>query len=381
MENEVPKEASVGDAVSQPEKKRFRLRKWHVLSIVLVVIIVAQAFLYFSLTERYRVLDSQHQSLLSEYAKLESDYSALRSDYDSLQSSYSSLLASYSSLQASYGTLQASHSSLESSYSSLQASHSSLQSSYSSLQSSYSALQSSYDSLLADYENLQSSFDSAYSDYANLRDQINQRILHLDVGDFITPNDTSVESVVFSITGGWSDPSDWDEYWSDVEAMYQWVVSNIAYRSDGLFPILPSVPSGSVQYDPEMWQFPNETLGLMEGDCEDMAILLTSMMRSYNDEQYAVECIWIEGSLGAHVAVQFPVEDDELTILDPAGQYFTKDLYGDLTSEEISTEINNWLDRWKPLMGSDVRVDRVFSSYVDQSFSSTSEYVAWMYNR
>jgi len=355
MENEVPGEAPLivlGPEI-QPEKKHFRWHKWHVVTIALVLIVGVQAFLYLSLMTRYNSLDSAHQSLLSEHAALEADYSSLQSDYDSLQSSYSGL----------------------------QASHSSLQSSYNSLDASYDSLQSSYGSLQTSYNTLQSSFDSYYSDYANLRDLINQRVLHLDIMDFVTPDDLAVSNRVTSVTGGWSNPSDMNGYWSDVKKMYDWVVNNVDYRSDGLYPVLPSTPSGSVEYETEMWQFPNETLDLKKGDCEDMAILLASMILSYNDGAYWVECIWITGSLSAHVAVQFPVTGDKLTILDPAGHYYTQDLYGNLGSKGISTEINNWLDYWKPSLGSDVRVYRVFSSYMDRSFSSTSEYTTWMYNR
>jgi hypothetical protein len=32
-------------------------------------------------------------------------------------------------------------------------------------------------------------------------------------------------------------------------------------------------------------------------------------------------------------------------------------------------------------MGQDVYVDRLFSDYIDKSFTSTSEFTAWMYGR
>jgi len=348
VESEVPEETPPAVVVTQPqpEKKPFHLSKWHVVALVLVVIIVVQAFLYLSLTMRYNFLNSQHQSLLSEHESLE-----------------------------------ASHSSLESSYSSLQSSYSSLQSDYNGVLSDYNSLDSSYDSLQASYDNLQSSFDSYYSGYASLRSLVNQRALQLDVMDFVTPNDAAVNNTVHSVTGGWSNPSNWDEYWSDMKSMYDWVVNNVKYRYDGLFPILPSTPSGSVQYSTEMWQFPNETLNQKKGDCEDMAILLASMIRSYNGGKYWVECLLIVGSLSGHAAVQVPVTEDKLTILDPAGNYYTQDSGGSLVGKDISTEIDSWLNIWKPQLGSNVRVERVFSDYIDRSFSSTSEYTTWMSNR
>ena len=323
MEKEVPEESP--PSVPPAETKRFRLNKRHVVTIVLAVIISVQLVLYLSLTTRYNSLNSQHQSLLSEHATLEDNYGSLQSGYDSLQTNYNSLKTSY--------------------------------------------------------DDLESSFDSLLSDYASLRSQINQRVLHVDVMDFVTPNDSAVKAVVLQVTGGWSNLSDWDEYWSDVKEMYDWVVTNIEYRYDGLFPILPSAPSGSVEYEMEMWQFPSETLNLRKGDCEDMAILLASMIGSYNEEKYWVECITIGGSLGGHVGVQLPVANDRLTILDPAGKYYTQTPSGDITNEDISTEINDWLNHWKPSLGGDARVLGVFSSYIDMSFSSISEYISWMYSR
>jgi hypothetical protein len=126
-----------------------------------------------------------------------------------------------------------------------------------------------------------------------------------------------------------------------------------------------------------MWQFPNETLSIKEGDCEDRAILLCSMIRYYDGERYGTECVWITGSSSAHVGVQIPVSGGKLVILDPEASA----TWGNTVSKDISTEINDWLNYWKPALGSDVRVYRVFANYIDKTFSSTSEYTSWMYSR
>jgi hypothetical protein len=252
----------------------------------------------------------------------------------------------------------------------------------SELQSEYSSLKSSCGLLQVSYDMLQSNYYSFLSGYADLRNQINKRALQFGVEGFVTPNDTTVENVVLQITGGWNTTADWSEFLNNVKKMYDWVVNNIKFRPDGLFPTLPSTPLGNIEYKRDMWQFPNETLSLGEGDCEDMAILLTSMMLSYSGEKYGkTECIMIVGSLGSHVGVQMLVAGDKLTILDPAAYYYTQTLYGNIDSKDISTEINNWLNYWNPKLGSDVRVERVFSNSLDEDFFSTSEYVSWMYSR
>jgi len=227
---------------------------------------------------------------------------------------------------------------------------------------------------------LNTTFWNYVSAYWRLSNQVNWRWMQEEVEGFITPEDEIVESLVYNITGGWSDPDDWTEFWTDVKAMYDWVVENIEYRYDGLYPVLPDEPNGSLIFWKDMWQLPNETLELKEGDCEDMAILLCSMIRAYGNREYYAEAIMIVGEESAHVAVQIPVSENEIVILDPAGHYYTKDFFGNLVPKDIVDEIYNWLDYWREWMR-DVYVYRVFSDYVDIKFNSTSEYISWMYER
>jgi cell division protein FtsB len=258
---------------------------------------------------------------------------------------------------------------------------SSLNSQITDLQNQIATLQNEINSLNMQMATLEIEYQAYVSAYQSLRDTVNQRWNQINVEPFITPLDPAVENIVQSVTGGWSNSSDWNEYWNDVKAMYNWVVNNVEYRYDSLFPMLPDNPSEELCFWNEMWQFPNETLNLRKGDCEDMAILLCSMLRCYSNTQYIAEVILIVSSTAGHAAVQVPVSGYKLVILDPAGGYYSHDLSGNITFNDITTEINNWLSYWKPYMGNDVHVERVFSDYIDRAFTSTSEYIAWMYNR
>lgn len=256
-----------------------------------------------------------------------------------------------------------------------------LEQQFNALTSLYNSLQSQFNTLQSQYDSLEEEYDNYAAAYEGLRDQINERRFHSEVEAFITPYDPNVTALVLSITGGGSNTSDFDEFWDEVKAMYLWVTTNIDYRSDGLYPLLPYDPSWTVTYFTEMWQFPNETLDLGKGDCEDQAILLCSMVRNYCNSMYWVECICIHGSTVGHAGVQLPVVGDKLVILDPAGNYYSHDILGDVAFRDLTTEINNWLDYWKPEMGTDVHVDEIFSDYTSQTFTSTSEYITWMQNR
>lgn len=238
-----------------------------------------------------------------------------------------------------------------------------------------------YVSSSLEHNSLRLKYDALNSSYNQLRHRINQRSQHYDASKFITPNNPSVEQTVTQITGGWSASSNRNEFWNDVKAMYDWVIAYIKYQPDGLFPTLSTELSGDVQYNDEMWQFPNETLSLRRGDCEDMAILLCSMILRYTGENYWTECITLEGSKSAHMGVQILVVEDKLTILDPAGRYYTSDGGRALVSKSVSTEINKWLNHWKSGLGSDVYVSEVFANYLDETFSTTSKYISWMSSR
>jgi len=398
------------------------MNKWHIICAVMTITIGVQFAMFLNLNNKYASLSSDYSSLNSQYSILESNYTSARAEnmelkaqyaalsfqfitlttnfttlqnrYSELASNYSELLLNYTTLQnhydevmVNYTSLQKTHQTLQANYASLEAQYEMLQSNYTSLQIDYETLQTSYETLETQCSSLQSSYDSLKAEYdgykmayERLRDEVNHRWDLQNLETFITPEDPSVSSIVVDITGGWSNHSDWGEFWNELKVMYDWVIDNIKYRYDGLFPNLPDEPSSTVDYWNEMWQFPNETLNLEKGDCEDMAILLCSMIRSYNDMEYETECIGITSSTIGHLAVQCPL-DDKLVIFDPAGQYYSSDFWGDIVFNEISTEIDNWLDYWKPEMGNDVYVDLVFSDYFYKTFISTGEYLDWMYNR
>ena len=327
MKNRVSRAEGIPSAPPSmpPEKRGVRLHKWHIISLVLALVVILQLILYVNLNFRYDSLSSKYRALETQHNSLQTQYNELEITHDSLQSQYSRLSSNYNKVKNQY--------------------------------------------------------DDFSSGYDHLRYEVNQRCLHLNTSKFVTPDDASVKQIVLEVTGGWSNPSDWNEYWDDVKDLYDWVVNNIEYRSDGLYPVLPVDPSLGINYEAEMWQFPNETLDIRKGDCEDMAILLASMIRNYGAENYWIECIAIQGSLGGHAAVQLPVSENKIAILDPAGNYYTSDAWGNLDQKDLSTEINDWLNYWKPDIGSDVCVERVFSNDLDKSFSSTNEYISWMSNR
>lgn len=212
--------------------------------------------------------------------------------------------------------------------------------------------------------------------YTSLKGQVNARWGDTpeDKQNFINPSTPLVSEKVLEITGGYSE--DVSKILRDYKRLYGWVVSNISYSYDSYMPILPENISGGLIWQQDYWRTPEETLGDETGDCEDMAVLLASMLRGYNEGEYQIWILEIRSSIPgepAHVAVAFPVQGGRLTILDPAGNYYTGQ-YGSLDSSSVSNAVSKWLSHWQRDMP-DAEIVRAFSEDVYEEFSSTAEFV------
>ncbi|HSW58279.1 MAG TPA: transglutaminase-like domain-containing protein [Dehalococcoidales bacterium] len=215
--------------------------------------------------------------------------------------------------------------------------------------------------------------------YTSLRSKILARagLNQPDRQTYITSDDPVVAARVQNVTGGFN--NDNNKIWSDYNKMYHYVVNNISYSFDTYIPVLSVSMSDSFTWWQEYWRTPAETLQDQTGDCEDMALLLLSMMRNYNKKTYSIWAITITSKspeLLGHMAVAFPVQGGKLTILDPSGNYYTGMEYGYLNSAPISTAIYNWLAHWSREMPN-AFVDGVFSETVDQEFTSTQDFINW----
>jgi hypothetical protein len=210
-------------------------------------------------------------------------------------------------------------------------------------------------------------------------------LLRGSASGFIMNTDPEIMNLARNITGRAENTSA-SINWGDIKALYDWVNSNIEYREDGLYPVLPYNPGefeveGGLEQTDQMAQMPNETLKLRKGDCEDTAVLLCSLIRAYFNNEYTCECIWITGASAGHVAVMIPFSGEKIAILDPVRDYFSHDTLGDIQFNTVSVEIYDWISIWRPSLGMDTHVYRVFTDYMDKTFETTEEFVNWMYIR
>jgi hypothetical protein len=320
-------------------------------------------------------------------ALLAYDYVMLESKYQSLNTAFINVSSELSEVQNSYNILLAEHEDLSRNYASLEEDYSTLEESYRKLGGDYAYLKTQYDDLSLRYERLNSEYSLALEEkesieawYSSLRKDVNVRQgFGEDKEAFITPSDAEVKRIVLETTGGWSNPSDWNEFWSDLKRLYDWVVDNVAYSYDPPSPVLPDI-EGELYWRDECYRFPNETIRQKYGDCEDQAILLASAILSYSNEKYSiwvVEWVSISSSVG-HVAVAIPVEGGKLTILDPTGRFYTSNTVGKVGSKDARLAVGEWLDYWRGQGYPDARINVAFSKNLYREFASNEEFIQWV---
>ncbi len=310
----------------------------------------------------------------------ESQTAATNSNLANLQKNYEDLLAKYYALLGNFSTLNYDYQSvlLQSPFQAISAAGNSAAPDTQEMLTRYQALQQLY-------VNLQEQYNDFVENYGKLKVMTDLRTMQGELGQFVTPNNPEVVSLVANITGKVGNSTDPNRYWKDIKAMYDWVTVNVQYREDSLYPLLPGDPATAVaaglQQTNSVSQYPNETIKFRGGDCDDIAALLTSMIRSYFNGNYLAECIWITGANEGHVATVIPFSGDQIVILDPIRNYYTHDTLGNIWYGTISQEIYNWMNIWRPSLGNDVHVYCVYSDYMLKYFNGTEAYVNWMYSR
>jgi peptidoglycan hydrolase CwlO-like protein len=401
------------------QSRRRAMNKWISISIivVLVVALVASLFLYFQGTSNLKTAEDEIVNLEGNVSDLEGDITTLEIDLETAESDISTLEGEISvlesdiagneleisSLQSNLAEVELAISTLESDLATKEAEISTLETDLATADTEVSRLEGELATAQGDITGLEgelataqaevesrvqaltqtqeekAALESQISDWESAYESINNEIFQkLGHGDYasiyLTPNDQIVGNIAISITGGLS--QDWDEHWRDVLRLYDWVVNNIAYNFDTPLPILPVSPTGNLDWIEEYWQMPSETVELGTGDCEDMAVLLQSLILGYENEQYSTWGIGLQSDNGGHLAVALPVDDGNLVILDPAGQFYTNGIGFIDTTKSITQAINEWLQYWSYDMPN-VYIDFVFSSNFSEYFNSTNEFIAW----
>ena len=218
-------------------------------------------------------------------------------------------------------------------------------------------------------------FTLQYSGFWRLVEGVNARWNVPDPRVFITPIDPAVRATVVAVTYGRLDPVKEEDLRLCLRMLFDWVSVNIRPSRDSPYPVLPGNPFGKASFINEVWQYPNETLALGSGDCEDAATLLLSMVKFYSPRLKAA-CVLVEGARGGHVAVLIS-KNGEAAIMDPGLYYCTKDKTGFLAFTSLVAELDKWLTMVEEKVGADAHVTMLFSDTELARFKSTNEFIAY----
>jgi len=282
------------------------------------------------------------------------EYSITNSNYKELKGEYESLMEEKNSSVSYWQTK----------YNSLQSQYNSLQNKYNSLNSNYTILQNQYNSLQSEYDSLQSQYDS-YKNMVNTRMPSGG-----EMKGFINPDDGSVKTKAASILGGGFDGN---LSTGDIDKINDWVYNHIDYNHDVYVGEKGKIGK-------ECWQYPNETLKLGYGDCEDQALLVASMCLAEEKVEW-LYCAEVELTKESekinHVCIFINAQDDKMAIVDPTLKNDDWLNPGGWISTEARYEPSA-LDDYRKAIGADsIVVKCVFNQNIYKAFSGNNEFYNW----
>ncbi|MDD1775786.1 MAG: hypothetical protein LUP94_00360 [Candidatus Methanomethylicus sp.] len=298
-----------------------------------------------------------NSQLTQQRAEFNANYASLQSSKDVLQSNYIALNTNYTSLQSNYYTLSSNHAILQSNYNTTQTQKNALQSNYDSLGVSYTNLMSDYYFLNGSYVDTLDSYRSLNESASLIMNVLNSYTLVTDsferTLDDAAIRKTSSETV--AAVGGTTN------FWPAMQKIYNYVRTNVDYVHDIEMPY-PSLwqwqtfenetyfTNINISTTQNYIQSPELTLDILQGDCDDMAILNYAMIKYFmiyvSGSEYDLYLAQISFSGGdAHLAIILPVTGDRITIIDPAGNYLTES-YSTIDAQSTLIELQAYSSYW-----------------------------------
>lgn len=354
--------------------------KTSLLIIICLGVAVGGEALYISTLQQR--INSQHVTL-SEYDAMKREQESILAELENLSSELETITGEYSSLQWDYASLQSEYESTQEELSELEEDYTTIQDAYRSLQLNHTSLEEEHVNLQAEYEALSALESETQKEYEEYKQFIKKTVetvnrrLGLDEGQqyFVTPDDSSVGSLLVDIVRGTGETKTVSAQWTDIKRIYDWVNYNIHYSRDSPYPHIYADPSGHIHWHEDCFNFPNETIASRLGDCEDHALLLLSLMLNYNHtEQYW--CIRYRSDISEHMAVAISVPGEDLVILDPSGNYYSGYYVGSIVFDSVENAVNAWFTAWGQ---SNMRVIRAFNDRFYEEFTSNEEFYDWFH--
>jgi hypothetical protein len=136
--------------------------------------------------------------------------------------------------------------------------------------------------------------------------------------------------------------------------------------------------SDSFQFnESDYWQTPNETMNKKYGDCEDWAVTVLSMMRSYNSSLKCYAVVW-----ETHMSI-FCYYNGNYIIYDQEKTRYSKALREDINEFQNKAFLKNMLNEYFDGYGipsGERKVYALFNENETITFNNNNEFIDWMYN-
>lgn len=219
-------------------------------------------------------------------------------------------------------------------------------------------------------------------------------ILIEEAPKLIDSENREIGYIVWSVTRGW-DGSESDK-WNDWLALYNWVRKNVKYAYDkGTKYIIPlkadiageeRIVDIKVGWAKDYWKYASETLRDRKGDCEDMAILLAALIKYYNihyvkiNYAYYVFAMTFYNKNSGHAAVLIPVQGGRITILDPAGNYYTSYSIGFFFKVIYAYTIETELQNYQKHIGKIKNIYAIFNDQTYHKFKNLQQFTNYFKN-
>jgi len=263
----------------------------------------------------------QYQVLSSEYMNLYDSYRDLKGKYDGLQEDYRKAVSRLKAISEENSELRENYSKLVESYEKLRLQYEELEEKYGDLMSRYSEVKVSLPRIK---EGLEEISDRILTPSDKIPDMLKQASPEM------------VKDIVYGELG--LRPETPPE--TKAKKVLEWLMLNLEYLDDDFHQYLAD---GVLESYQDFLSLPNETLARGGGDCEDLATLTYTMLKTVLRKGEQIYIVQIGGSGVWHVGVIYRV-GDKIMILDPAGSYVTdaKILLEMLVKKELK-EYKIWL--------------------------------------
>jgi transglutaminase-like putative cysteine protease len=192
-------------------------------------------------------------------------------------------------------------------------------------------------------EEIQGEIDIQNTEKSELQEKVDlyRKIAEKDPRVLITVDDPVVKAKVAEVTRLCKTTEE------KQQAIFEYVRKEIEYTTEGN-PLKWDYPQPHLEFKYDFWQLPRETIEWRKGDCEDVSILLCTMMRtagvSSSNVRVVLGTVNFGGGTTGHAWCEFKMKGEWYVLEStcPTCNYFEKSVYYSLFLADVSGWFNDY---------------------------------------